>query len=214
MRGAEHGRLGDHLERTAAGDDEKAVVGRRRRPRQSAPISLSSALCRPTSSRTGDDRAVAVAPGGGVHGAGQALSGWRVRARRSAAPTAAGSIGRAPAPTRRAAGRSARVLDAAQAAAGAPADGAPRARDGRSAARRPARHRPAAHPPRARPRRRECRSRRSTIPSVRAKPYAKSSRSCRRRHHHGEGRRRRTAISTGASTATARANGGPTAPPS
>ena len=90
---AENRRLGDHLERAAAGDEEEAVARRRSPARQSAPIALSSALWRPTSSRTSTMRPSRAHQAAAWTARVSAFSGWRRSSSASAAPIAAGASG-------------------------------------------------------------------------------------------------------------------------
>ena len=142
-------RLLHHLEGAAAGDDDEARPPGRCPRRIRAPISLSSALWRPTSSRTASERAVEIGPGRGVDRAGLGVAAAGASSMRQ--QRRAGSPRRDTAGPRRAAAR--------RPAAARPRSRSRRrrsrcgppwracARDGRASARAPDRRAGACRPP-------------------------------------------------------------------
>ena len=159
----------------AAGDDHKAVAGSDP-PRSSAPISLSSALWRPTSSRATRMAPSRCAPGGGVD---RARRGVERLAGAEAAERGADSPARRPpsAPAARGFGRCREILDAAQRRSRCAPSMRPRAREMRAHALAASARRTRTPLGTRRPRCARISSTRATIPSVNAKPTAKSSRS-------------------------------------
>ena len=131
-------RLLHHLDRDAAGQHDDARARPSTPSRASAPTSLSSALWRPTSSRSATRPSPRRPERRGVHGAGLAVERLRRRERRRAPATISARRTVRPSPTGGGGPhRLGEAVDAAEAAAGRPGEvrgGAPRAAAG---ARRP-----------------------------------------------------------------------------
>ena len=169
-------RLLHELEAAAAGHHDEAGRRDRCRLRASAPISLSSALWRPTSSRTSSDVAVERDPGGAVDGAIEAVH--RLALGQLGGRLEDGRGGRAHVRAPRASSRARRRRCSrprtARSPSGPRSSGAPcarrRAPPRRWRCRRQCRSRPAWRA------RRGCRSGCATMPSASAKPMPKSVR--------------------------------------